>query len=269
MKLKRMRKTILAGISILCLAGSLTSCRTKALEVPETSKQTVQDEQTGELAESKSADEEKIAGENVPKELSENKTSDSEETEEETQEETQEKDPEGETSAALRTGAAGWQSYQDQYLSYEIPKSWAKNNEQSSDGMMFAFFQSQDPKTQYPSNINVQITQTNTGEKQGGIDYSSKEIQEEFHQFLLSDMGLPAEAAKGTFSVTTTKKGVYVYSLGFERRAMDNTMVHQTIYLPMNMEHSIVIWATDFKDGATVSADEAALHLCETLEIIK
>ena len=134
---------------------------------------------------------------------------------------------------------------------------------------MFAFFQSQDPKTQYPSNVNVQITQTNTGENQGGIDYSSKEIQEEFHQFLLSDMGLPAEAAKGTFSVITTEKGVYVYSLGFERRAMDNTMVHQTIYLPMNMEHSIVIWATDFKDGAVVSADEAALRICETLTIIK
>ena len=261
MKSNNRRKIIVAVICIFCLAGGLTSCRTKALDIPEMSEQVVTDNPIEELAESKSTDEDKIPEENIQKELSEIKTPDNEEKPEEEIEE--------ESSAALHTGATGWQSYQDQYLSYEIPKNWAKNSEQSSDEMMFAFFQSQDPKTQYPSNVNVQITQTNTGENQGGIDYSSKEIQEEFHQFLLSDMGLPAEAAKGTFSVITTEKGVYVYSLGFERRAMDNTMVHQTIYLPMNMEHSIVIWATDFKDGAVVSADEAALRICETLTIIK
>lgn len=255
---KRMQKLMAMGMILLGLSGLFTGC--KKSDTAEETVQNTQAEQQTALAES--ADGTETA------EDTENTDSTGQDA---AQEETELPAESDGTDTPLLPNATGWavQKYTDEYLSYEIPESWEKNEDESSQMMLFAFFQSKSPEAKYPSNVNVQITQLDTGNQPMHIDYGAEDIQEEFHQFMLNDMGLPAEAANGTFSVTQTGKGVYVYSLGFERKAMDNTTVHQTIYLPMDMQHSIVIWATDFRDGAKVSADEAALHLCETLEIVK
>lgn len=272
-----MKKTAALWLCMLCLAGNAAGCKkdaskdaasaaettvlTETAETQEMSagQNTESDVQNGASAVQSSKDalaDRSVQGEN------------GEEERKETDEDV--KETEGEDTP-LRPNAAGWEekNYQDSYLSYRIPESWEQNASQSNEEMMFAFFQSNDPKVTYPSNVNVQITQLNTGEHQNGIDYGDKEIQEEFHQFLITEMGLPAEAADGTFTVTEAKGSVYIYSLGFDRKATDNTTVHQTVYLPMNLEHSIVIWATDFHEGAAVSADDAAKRICETLEIKK
>lgn len=269
---KMNRNFMAMGMVLLCLSGVFTGCRGK-----------VSSEDAGQntQAESQAVLDESTDGQDAEKEeteaLSESGTSKNGGSESQDSESggsggnaSEDASDEHEDTPML-PNATGWaiQKYTDEYLSYEIPENWGKNEDESNRMMMFAFFQSQSPEVEYPSNVNVQITQLDTGNQPMSIDYGEEDIQEEFHQFMLSDMGLPAEAAKGTFSVTQTAKGIYVYSLGFERKAMDNTMVHQTIYLPMNLQHSIVIWATDFQDGAKVSADEAARHICETLEIVQ
>lgn len=264
MNSKRIRQWIVAGMTALCLLSVFTGCKGSGGASEERAQNVGAEsqEEKKEKADSQGGTKEEIPGETKEDAAPGSKASG----------ETGSSGSETESKEVpLLPNATGWavQKYKDPYLSYEIPESWGKNDDQSSDEMLFAFFQSKDPRTDYPSNVNVQITQLDTGNNPMSIDYGSAEIQEEFHQFLISDMGLPAEAAEGKFSVARTGNGVYVYSLGFERKAMDNTMVHQTIYLPMDMQHSIVIWATDFREGAKVSADEAAMHICETLEIVK
>lgn len=265
-----MKKTVALWLCVLCLAGNAAGCGRDA------SKDAASVPETTALAETTKT-QERSAGQNTESVMQNGASAEqsgkdalTEKSVQGEDEEEEHKEAEGE-NAPLRPNAAGWEEklYQDRYLSYQIPESWEQNASQSNEEMMFAFFQSKEPEVKYPSNVNVQITQLNSGEHQNGIDYGDKEIQEEFHQFLITEMGLPAEAADGTFTVTETKGGVYIYSLGFERKAMDNTTAHQTVYLPMNLEHSIVIWATDFHEGAAVSADDAAKRICETLKIKK
>ena len=116
-----------------------------------------------------------------------------------------------------------------------------------------------------PSNVNVQISSLQSNSK--NIDYSDEEIKEDFHEFLLSSGQLPEEAQNGAY-FTEEINGVWVYYLTFDREAQDGTSAKQTIYLPMGLDYSIVIWATDFNDGCTPKADDVAKHICATLEII-
>lgn len=262
-----MKKTAALWLCVLCLAGNAAGCGKGGSKDAASAAETTALTETAETAET-TGTQEMSDGQNTESDVQNGASAVQSGKDALADKSVQGKNGE---DTPLRPNAAGWEekNYQDSYLSYRIPESWEQNASQSNEEMMFAFFQSKDPKVTYPSNVNVQITQLNTGEHQNGIDYGDKEIQEEFHQFLITEMGLPAEAADGTFTVTEAKGGVYIYSLGFDRKAMDNTTAHQTVYLPMNLEHSIVIWATDFHEGAAVSADDAAKRICETLEIKK
>lgn len=160
------------------------------------------------------------------------------------------------------------QVYSDDYLSYEIPADWARSDEYSNSERKFEFFQHKDSPSEFSSNVNIQITKLNTGDQQNKIDYSSEEVQQDFHAFLLQEMGMPNEANDGEFKVIKSNEGKYIYSLSFERIASNNVLVRQTVFFPVNMEHSIVVWATDFADNVNPPADEVAQHICETLKVI-
>ncbi len=157
------------------------------------------------------------------------------------------------------------QTYQGKYLKYEIPKNWSKNDDNSVDELKLDFFTPTDITSEMPSNVNVQISSLQSNSK--NIDYSDEEIKEDFHEFLLSSGQLPEEAQNGAY-FTEEINGVWVYYLTFDREAQDGTSAKQTIYLPMGLDYSIVIWATDFNDGCTPKADDVAKHICATLEII-
>lgn len=157
------------------------------------------------------------------------------------------------------------QTYQGKYLKYEIPKNWSKNDDNSVDELKLDFFTPTDITSEMPSNVNVQISSLQSNSK--NIDYSDEEIKEDFHEFLLSSGQLPEEAQNGAY-FTEEINGVWVYYLTFDREAQDGTSAKQTIYLPMGLDYSIIIWATDFNDGCTPKADDVAKHICATLEII-
>lgn len=158
------------------------------------------------------------------------------------------------------------QVYEDEYLSYEIPASWQKH-ENSSDDMRLTLFTQQDPATETPSNVCVQILSLQSQSKD--FDYSDPEIQKLYYEFLVSpESGLTEEAQGGEYW-TEQMDGTWVYSIRFSREAGDGTMVQQTGYFPMGLDYSLVIWATDYQDGCTPPVDEIAKHICQTLCILE
>lgn len=171
-------------------------------------------------------------------------------------------------AAAVDESQITWetQTYEDDYLSYEIPANWQKH-ENSNDEMRLTLFTEKEPATEMPSNICVQILSLQSQSKD--FDYADPEIQELYHQFLLSpDARLVAEAQDGEY-VAEQIGGTWVYSLSLTRETDDGTMVRQTGYFPMGLEYSLVIWATDYQDGCTPPVEEIAKHICETLCILE
>lgn len=155
--------------------------------------------------------------------------------------------------------------YEDEYIRYEMPVGWEKNSDYSSDEMKFSFFIMEEPPSNTPSNVNVQVLNLDNNEP---MDYADPAVQEDFHQFLLSEDGVPLEGVEdGTF-VAEQINGQWVYSLSFERQAENGAMVRQTAYFPMELDYSIVIWATDFKDNCTPAVEDIAKHICATLEVL-
>lgn len=158
------------------------------------------------------------------------------------------------------------QVYEDKYLSYEIPANWQKH-ENSSDEMRLTLFTQQEAATATPSNVSVQILSLQSQSKD--FDYADPEIQELYHQFLISpDSGLTSEAQDGEY-VAEQIGGTWVYSISFAREADDGTMVQQTGYFPMGLDYSLAIWATDYQDGCAPPVEEIAKHICETLHILE
>lgn len=157
------------------------------------------------------------------------------------------------------------QIYKGKYLKYEIPKNWSKNEAHSIEEMNLDFFTPTDTTSEMPSNINIQISSLQSNSK--NIDYSDEKIKEDFHKFLLSSGQLPEEAQSGKY-FTEEINGIWVYYLTFDREIQDGLSAKQTIYLPMGLDYSIIIWATDFNDGSTPKVDDIAKYICATLEII-
>lgn len=175
--------------------------------------------------------------------------------------------PTGSQSSSQDQPQVEWetQSYEDAYLSYEIPASWQKH-ENSDDEMRLTLFTQQDAPSQTPSNVCVQILSLQNRSKD--FDYSDPEIQKAYYEFLISpDSGLTEEAQSGEYW-TQQIGGTWVYSIRLVREASDGTMVRQTGYFPMGLDYSLVVWATDYKDGCTPPVDEIAKHICQTLQIL-
>lgn len=169
-------------------------------------------------------------------------------------------------SKAKPTPQPKWETqvYKDEYLSYEIPANWAKNESYSNSQMRLSFFTEKEPKTETPSNVNIQVLRLDNNT----IDYADPQVQKDFHEFLLSSDGLPQkEAQNGVYAVEQINN-TWVYSLRFPRDAGNGTMVQQTAYFPMGLDFSIVIWATDFKEGCTPPVTEIAKHICGTLQLV-
>lgn len=158
------------------------------------------------------------------------------------------------------------QEYTDTYLSYEIPADWAKNETYSSPEYGLTLFTEQEPAVEMPSNVTVQILSLHNQSKD--FDYSDPEIQEQYHQFLISpDSGLTPEAQDGEYNVEQVA-GTWVYSIRFTRETDGGVMVQQTGYFPMGLDYSLAIWATDYQDGCTPSVDEVAVYICQTLKLL-
>lgn len=182
-------------------------------------------------------------------------------------EETQQQTQQQTADTAQTENAAQWETqvYEDDQLRYEIPANWVKNEEYSNSDMMFTFFCPQDTTSETPSNVNIQVLSLDNQSKD--MDYADPEIQEQYHEFLLSANGIPQEEAKNGEYTTEQIGDTWVYMLSFPRTAEDGTIVQQTAYFPMGLDYSIVLWATDFKDDCTPSVDEVAKHICATLEL--
>ena len=160
-----------------------------------------------------------------------------------------------------------FQRFEDDYLSYEIPMTWDKNEEFSNSSANITAFIPMNSTTDWPSNVNITINGFENGAELANTDYSDEKVQESFYAFLMSEVGtqLPTEAADGEFSVIQIG-GHYVYTLAFERQ-VDDKLVHQTLYTPMGYQYTMSIYATDWSDGENPSSDQVAKHLIETLVI--
>ncbi len=181
----------------------------------------------------------------------------------------QEQTPSSNDDTPQKVAQTEWETqvYEDEYLRYEIPASWAKNEDYSLSDMRLAFFTEKDPATEKASNVNIQVLSLENQSKD--MDYSDPKIQKEYHEFLLSPEGLTQkEAQDGDYNAEQIE-GVWVYSLSFDRDAGDGTMVRQTAYFPMGLDYAIVLWATDFQDDCTPSVEEVAKHMCATLELLQ
>ena len=157
------------------------------------------------------------------------------------------------------------QPYEDDYFTYEIPATWAKNAEYSSDQPPVAFFTEQAPKTETPSNVIVQVLSLQS--RSQDLDYSDPEIQKMDYEFLVSEAGGMPEGIQDKEYMTEKVNGTWIYSLSLTRDAGDGTMVRQTGYFPMGLPYTLVIWATDFQDGCTPTVNEVAKHIGATLSI--
>lgn len=172
--------------------------------------------------------------------------------------------PQGDTNSM--DTAVDWETkeYEDTYLKYEIPSNWELNPNYSNEGMRLVFFASSEASSGNPSNVNVQVTSLKSNSK--NLDYGDASIQDEFHDFLISEAGLPNEAKNGVFKVFQTAD-FYVYTISFSRVTDSGIKVQQTAYIPVGLDYSIIIWATDWKDNTSPSVEEVAMHLCNTLQI--
>lgn len=157
------------------------------------------------------------------------------------------------------------QLYEDQYLSYEIPSNWIKNKESSNDEIPASLFHEDGTQSNNPSNVVVAIINLDSP---GDLDYSDPAIQEEFHEFLISPVGLPQKEAKDGEYAAEQIGDLWVYSLAFDRDLGDGTVVRQTVYYPMGLDRTIEVCATDFKDNATPAVNEVAKNICATLKVL-
>lgn len=169
------------------------------------------------------------------------------------------------TSSASSQPTWETQQYEDEYLSYEIPANWAKNEEYSSSDLRLAFFTEKDSASAMPSNVNIQVLSLQNRSKD--MDYSDPEIQKQYYEFLMSQDSLPLGDAKDITYYTEEIGDRWVYMLSFSRTADDGTEAQQTAYFPMGLDYSLVLWATDFNDGYTPTVDEVAKHICATLTL--
>ena len=157
--------------------------------------------------------------------------------------------------------------YEDEYLKYEIPSTWKKNDSYTDDSLNMTVFDPSSPITDMPSNINITINNFENGAELAGTDYGDEEVQQNFYMFLLSQVGsqLPQEAGTGTFAVINIGDH-YVYTLDYDRE-VDGKVIHQKLYTPMGYDYTMAIYATDWADGENPSANQVAEHLIETLEV--
>lgn len=157
------------------------------------------------------------------------------------------------------------QLYEDQYLSYEIPSNWIKNKESSNDEIPASLFHEDGTQSNNPSNVVVAIINLDSP---GDLDYSDPAIQEEFHEFLISPVGLPQKEAKDGEYAAEQIGDLWVYSLAFDRDLGDGTVVRQTVYYPMGLDRTIEVCATDFKDNTSPAVNEVAKNICATLKVL-
>lgn len=170
------------------------------------------------------------------------------------------------SNAAMLSSTVSWETkeFEDAYLKYQIPANWEEIKEYSKEANRLTFFASPEAGADTLSNVNIQISSLKNEGK--SMDYGSTEIQKDFHTFLITEAGLPSEAQDGSFTVYQTPE-CYVYALSFARTVSTGMSVTQTAYVPVGLDYAIMIWATDWNDGASPSADEIALQMCATLEI--
>ena len=158
-----------------------------------------------------------------------------------------------------------YQKYEDRYLSYEIPVTWEQDELLSDDSIHCTGFGTTNPATDKSSSISILVEKFVNDAKLANVDFGDKEIQEAFHEYLMSNVGttLPYAAADGDFSVITIGEH-YVYILYYELVAGKN-VVHQKIYFPMDFDYTLTIYATDWLDGEQPSANQVVEHLIKTL----
>ncbi len=109
----------------------------------------------------------------------------------------------------------------------------------------------------------IEISPNNINKKQPEIDYTDPEIQQEFIDFLKDN----AEQRMGELQNPEVRiwQQPMTFILGYDRQAENGTLVRQTCYYPIASEyHSMVVYATDFKDEITPPLEEVVLHILST-----
>lgn len=144
----------------------------------------------------------------------------------------------------------------------ELPENWEEDKEMGGHTTIFFTDKSRAIDTQ-PSNVVIEISPNNINKKQPQIDYTDPKIQQEFIDFLKDN----AEQRMGELQNPEVRiwQQPMTFILGYDRQAENGTLVRQTCYYPMQPEyHSMVVYATDFKDEITPPLEEVVLHILST-----
>ncbi len=162
------------------------------------------------------------------------------------------------------TDAPTWASYlfTTGPFSMELPENWEEDKEMGGHTTIFFTDKSRAIDTQ-PSNVVIEISPNNINKKQPQIDYTDPKIQQEFIDFLKDN----AEQRMGELQNPEVRiwQQPMTFILGYDRQAENGTLVRQTCYYPMQPEyHSMVVYATDFKDEITPPLEEVVLHILST-----
>ena len=155
-----------------------------------------------------------------------------------------------ETTAATESAPA-YVPYEDAYLSYEIPSSWAYDEANSDPSQMISLFAPIEKPIAQPSNVVVQIHTLDSGVPED-VDFSNPELMQNFLEMVQSNV---------SFNMQNPVIKGYSY-----QHAVGDRMIPQTAYFPQRFPYTISIYATDFSDGVTPDIAEVAKHILQTLK---
>ena len=164
-------------------------------------------------------------------------------------------------AAAATEAAPAYVPYEDTYLSYEIPSSWAYDEANSDPSQMISLFAPIEKPIAQPSNVVVQI-HTLDSEVPENVDFSNPELMQNFLEMVQSNVSFNMQnpVIKG-YSLND----LYVYEISYQH-AVGDRMIPQTAYFPQRFPYTKSIYATDFSDGVTPDIAEVAKHILQTLK---
>lgn len=195
------------------------------------------------------------------KDSGQNQTSSQAETTTQTAAQTTAQTTTQEETTAATEAAPAYVPYEDAYLSYEIPSSWAYDEANSDPSQMISLFAPIEKPIAQPSNVVVQIHTLDSGVPED-VDFSNPELMQNFLEMVQSNVSFNMQnpVIKG-YSLND----LYVYEISYQH-AVGDQMIPQTAYFPQRFPYTISIYATDFSDGVTPDIAEVAKHILQTLK---
>jgi hypothetical protein len=146
-------------------------------------------------------------------------------------------------------------------LSYEIPAGWGERPEMTEGSPYARFYTAADADLSLkPSNIVVEYAKAT--DMPDNMDFGDKGVYESFFEYI-SEVVIPQRPSDLTnirYSVWETSDSfVYIYEADIVDQ--DGGLTHQTCCYPMKFGGSLIIFATDYADGAQPDVNAAARHI--------